>query len=579
MRLVVQTEIPDDENLRRDWNALVERAHEPRVFYTYEWALAVQRAYASALRPLLFLGYRGENDLRGVAALATTPANQRVSFLCATTGDYCDFLSLPEERETFITAVLLELRKRNCGEIALTNLPRNSVSAPGLHQAAERSHYFHFVRTAYMCAQVSLKMLKRQGQGKIGLPRKRMVHRFLAAMGREGLVRLEHARSWDVVEPLLPTFTKTHVARFLSTGRLSNMISSERRMFLGELARQLSKTHWLALTRLQVGEKTAAWHYGFQFAGTWCWYQLTFDGAMGKYSPGFCLLSKMIEEAADNPVFHTVDLGLGTEEYKEQLANGKRETVYVTLNASRLRHISQLLRHHTAAALKKQPLAERGTRSLLASYDKLKRRLRRGGILDTCRWAAKRLRNSIAGRDEVFFYDLTDPDPALPTMAGVCLRPLDLNALAMAAMQNETDEGTLAYLLRCARHLRIDQWEGFALVNDAGEFLHFAWAGPFDGFYCSEVAAVLNSPAPDSILLFDSWTPVSRRGKQYYSSTIALVAKRLLSEGKRSWIFSASTNLSSVGALRKAGLKRCFSVIRYRVLWWQRVVQEKLASN
>jgi hypothetical protein len=185
----------------------------------------------------------------------------------------------------------------------------------------------------------------------------------------------------------------------------------------------------------------------------------------------------------------------------------------------------------------------------------------------------------MAGQDEVFFYEITNPDPALLNMAGVCLRPLDLNALAAAAMQNENDEGTLAYLLRCVRHLRIENCKGFALVNSSGEFLHFTWVGPFERFHCSEVAAALKSPVSDSVLLFDSWTPVSRRGKQHYSTTIAMVATRLLSEGKRSWIFSASTNMSSVEALKKAGFKRCFSVIRYRVLWWQRVVQEKLASN
>ena len=55
VRLVVLQEIPEDANLRQQWNALVQRVDQPQVFYTYEWSLAVQRAYHAMLRPLLFL--------------------------------------------------------------------------------------------------------------------------------------------------------------------------------------------------------------------------------------------------------------------------------------------------------------------------------------------------------------------------------------------------------------------------------------------------------------------------------------------------------------------------------------------
>jgi hypothetical protein len=145
-------------------------------------------------------------------------------------------------------------------------------------------------------------------------------------------------------------------------------------------------------------------------------------------------------------------------------------------------------------------------------------------------------------------------------------------------MQNENDDGTLAYLLRCAEHLRNKEWTGFALVNHEGEFLHFTWAGPFENFHWSELDSNLDPPAPQSLILFDSWTPVSQRGRGYYAPTIAVVADKARAEGKRAWGFSASTNIASVRGLEKAGFKRQFSVMRYRVLWWQRVVQEKLAS-
>ena len=79
-----------------------------QVFYTYEWALAVQRAYRGIMGPLLFLAYEGKS-LVGIVALASDQANV-VSFLCATTGDYCDFLSTPENKPAFVAAVFAELK-------------------------------------------------------------------------------------------------------------------------------------------------------------------------------------------------------------------------------------------------------------------------------------------------------------------------------------------------------------------------------------------------------------------------------------------------------------------------------------
>jgi len=50
---------------------------KPEVFYTCEWALAMQSAYQGALTPLLFLGYQGD-DLVGVVSLATDAAEKSV---------------------------------------------------------------------------------------------------------------------------------------------------------------------------------------------------------------------------------------------------------------------------------------------------------------------------------------------------------------------------------------------------------------------------------------------------------------------------------------------------------------------
>jgi hypothetical protein len=97
LRLVLHREIPEDDRLACQWNVLVPQMESPEVFYTYEWALAVSRAYGSSVAPLLILAY-DQDSLVGVVALATDGMRRGTFFLTSTTADYCDFISSPANR-------------------------------------------------------------------------------------------------------------------------------------------------------------------------------------------------------------------------------------------------------------------------------------------------------------------------------------------------------------------------------------------------------------------------------------------------------------------------------------------------
>jgi CelD/BcsL family acetyltransferase involved in cellulose biosynthesis len=569
-------EVPEDASLRHQWNALVLGAEKPQVFYTYEWALAVFRAYHAMLRPLLFLAYDENDSLCGVAALATDPDGQRVSFLCATTGDYCDFVSCIEKRGAFVGYVLAELTKRNISDISLANLPADSATVAAIAGNASRYGYHSFMRTGYVCAQVSLASLERRGGAKPVLPRKKMLRRFLNMMGRENPVRLDHARSQDAVEAVLPQLMQAHVARFLVTGRISSMARAERRIFLSELGKLLSEPGWVVLTRMMAGEKVLSWNYGFQFQGTWFWYQPTFDSELEKYSPGFCLLAKVIEEAAENPAFKTVDLGLGAEEYKERFANQTRETLFVTLKSSVLAHYREIVRYRVATMVKASREVEEKVRLMMSVLQRTKQHHGRLGTAELLQSLGRRLWSGLWAGTEVFFYEWSRA--ILPRSGALQLRPLDLGLLAAAVTEYVDDEETLAYLLRAAQRLRSGTAEGFVLADGAGKPLHFAWLTGFDGFFLSELNARVKPSSPADLMLFDCWTPVTLRGRGHYGQAIELIADRAEAAGKRPWIFSAATNAASVRGLSKAGFEKRYSLLRKKVLWWQRVTGHPAVS-
>jgi len=60
LRIVLQRHVPEETHLQVQWNALIERMESPEVFYTHEWALAMQRSYGSVLVPFVVLAYEGE---------------------------------------------------------------------------------------------------------------------------------------------------------------------------------------------------------------------------------------------------------------------------------------------------------------------------------------------------------------------------------------------------------------------------------------------------------------------------------------------------------------------------------------
>jgi CelD/BcsL family acetyltransferase involved in cellulose biosynthesis len=564
LRLVVLQNIPEEEKLRQEWNALAKSMDRPQVFFTFEWALAVQRAYGSTLHPLLFLAYENE-QLIGVAALADE--GERISFLTATTGDYCDFLGLPQHRAEFVNKVLDGLRRRGARKITLTNLPADSDSVSAIAAGARSSGFRHFARTAYICAQVSFSRLEKAKDGMPTAPGQKRLRRLTKAVAGEGAVTFDHGRSWNTVAPVLPEFFQAHVGRFLEIGRISNNANAHRRIFLEEVGKLMSASDWLVLSRMKVGGEPVAWHYGFQFEDNWFWYQPTFDSRLEKHWPGFCLLTQVIQDAIRNPAIARLDLGLGSEAYKAKFANDSRETLCVNLNRSWIDHWGTIFRYRLAEHVRTHPSLDSHIASLRRAFRGLKSRQRSDGLKRTLRWIAWRLFSLLWKRDEVIFYEWESCRTQSLDRDDYEIRPLTLRELAMATMEY-SDEATQNYLLRSAKRLREPFLRGFVLARPEGCAVHFAWTAPLNGFQCAELNTTLQAPE-SHLLLFDCWTPPVWRHRGYYGKAIRTIAGQLQESGKSPWIFSASNNAASIQGILQAGFQRRYSLVRKRLFGFE----------
>jgi CelD/BcsL family acetyltransferase involved in cellulose biosynthesis len=571
LQVILHREIPEDDGaLRRQWNKLVFQMESPEVFYTYEWALAVQRAYRSSMLPLMMLAYE-RDSLVGVAALATGVTKASAFFLAASTADYCDFVCSPGRRNEFIQAVLAELRKLGMRMLTLANIPADSATARGLQAAAHNQGYYHFARPAYSCARVVMGSSQQRQEIKQSMLPRRKIRRYLQAMQKQGPVTLSHLKNWESIDEALTCFTTAHVARFLILGSVSNLARPARRHFLSQLARLLSDSGWIVLTRLMIAEKPVAWNYGFQFCGSWFWYQPTFDSRLEEFSPGFCLLSKIVSEACDNPEISVVDMGLGAEGYKTRLATSSRQSLHVTLTTSLGRHVHGVTRHRLSTAAKTSPGIEHGIRSVVSRIAPIRQSLRVSGISRFAAWVAKFVWAKLFGCEEVLFYEWCEGGNVnfhQELSRDVNLEDIDLELLAAATMHYVDDRETLDYLLLCVKRVRSGDAQGFALVTDEGVPLQFCWASPFEEFHIAALNMKLTAPSPHAVMLFEFWTPVSRRGRGYYEMTAQLVAEQFRRRCKSIWTFSVASSLSSVRGVEKSGFQRRYSLIRRNILLW-----------
>lgn len=368
MRITLSTEIPD--SIGPQWNALLDRMERPEVFYTHEWALAVSRAYQSSIKPLLFLAH-DQDDLIGLVALATDRSRAQTFFLCSTTADYCDFISSENCRAEFVVAVLSELNRLQLPTLVIANLPADSATARILSPAASISGRFAFSRPAYNCARIHLGSPGRRQAALSNTSAQKPIRYSLRRLEKQGLLAAEHITSWEQIQEALPGFIDAHIARFKSTDRQSNLTDPARQVFLRELAYLLSPKGQIVLSRLLCGGRPIAWNYGFQFRGSWFYYQPTFDAEWRQFSPGICLLAKIVEAACDDPSIKLLDLGLGAEEYKQRFSTGARQTLHATVTRSARHRLRVATRYHLASAIKSSAYLNHWVRRLLHRPDSI----------------------------------------------------------------------------------------------------------------------------------------------------------------------------------------------------------------
>ena len=312
--------IPQEQRIRDEWNALVHEMERPEVFYTCEWAMAVEQAYRASMKPLLLLAHEGETL---VAWWRWPPTTRKSKFLsCAGTPLTIAISSvLRRDGRSSWRRFSRELSKLHMPILRLANLPADSATSRIMKDAAGQHGYQVFSRPAYQCAQIALGSAAERQELKQSVVKRKAFRSNIKGLEKTAPVTMDHLTQWNAIQPNLPRFVEAQVARFLAGGRASNLASAERQNFLAALAELLSSAGWLVLTRLLVGDEPVAWNYGFQFAGSWFYYQPTFDARWRQFSPGFLPADQDGRAGCADPGNTFVGSGTGGRGLQESLCH------------------------------------------------------------------------------------------------------------------------------------------------------------------------------------------------------------------------------------------------------------------
>jgi len=578
LRVEVFEEVPEDVGLANSWNRIAARMERPEIFYTWEWAMSASRAFAGTLRPLVLLVYEAD-QLRGIATLATgLGSHQEAFFLTASTADYCDFVSEPEERGEVLAAIFGELQLLGITDLVLANVPADSATLQTLPNVVRAEGFHCSNRAAYRCPVISLEPdSARRGVAQLAETKE---NPGLKSLAKLGCVKVTHLTG-PAAEEDVPKIVRAHIARFMATHRVSPLLRPERRLFLGELASRLGRAGWLKISRLEVDGQPVAWNYGFQFMGCWFWYLPTFETKYERHSPGSCLLQLLVREASGNTGVKRLDFGLGGEPYKHRFANTGYETRYLELSRSSVRHVTSVGGYWLGAGAKKFPAIERQLRKTRDRARIFYERVHESGLGVIAGNAARRAATRIQSDDEILLFEASATEKE--DVAPMSLAPLDWDGLAQAAIFYEDDGDTLQCLMRYGERLRRRRGPmGFGLQTPDGSKVHFLSIANVDGFHVAEidyklrVAGESGSGADPTgsafarfgvdpvapAMIFDCWTPAAHRGQGFYGMAVRQAACLLESQGRRAWIFSAAANEASIRGILKAGFIHRFSLGR-----------------
>jgi CelD/BcsL family acetyltransferase involved in cellulose biosynthesis len=329
-----------------DWDELVANSTSDFIFQTSCWLRACIDTYGNPARVLIPEIRRSG---RLVAAAAFRERDGIIEFAGIDRSDMCDLLlsrELDDDDAIEAANALLSAVRKASKRFRYFLLARVPVENHTVRRLLDpRFHQYPRLRCRMVAPSMDMSVAA-------AMLRKKSLRRHENSLKQVGkLESYTHSRAADII-PDLDEFFAQHIDRWAHTRTPSLFLEARNREFYRRVIENLDLSGWLRFTVLRLDGQMVAAHFGWLYAGRFCWYKPTFDIDRKKFSPGEVLLKRAIEQAqADHA--EEFDFLLGSEAYKRRFSTRERELVSLEIYPSWFAATAMRVRRGTSHRLRR----------------------------------------------------------------------------------------------------------------------------------------------------------------------------------------------------------------------------------
>lgn len=326
---------PELEQIRPEWNALLESCSDASIFQTPEWLSAWWQAYGEqkSLQALIFTNAQGKTV--GIAPLYVEQTNffglplKSLRLVGAGSGDSdaLDFITAPGyERHCAETFLAWLANESKCDLCALETLPQASLVGQHIAELMnEKGQLYSEIQPNFF---IALPPTWREYLDRLESSFRPLLTRYpkrLQSRYRVSIVRCEQEQELDAN---LQTLFALHQMRWTGQGEPGAFSSAERRDFYFRMSRALLERGWLEFWLLALEDETVAAQFCFRYGNTVYLLQEGFHPKYAAEKIGYALRAHVLEELIKSGATRYDFLG-GADSYKAKYAS--RQGSYLTL--------------------------------------------------------------------------------------------------------------------------------------------------------------------------------------------------------------------------------------------------------
>ena len=326
------------EELRDEWNELLENSASDCLFLTWEW-LYTWWKHLSEDRRLRIVTARRNGVLVAIAPFALRSRRWRrllpfpaLEFLGTglVGSDYLDIvIRRGEER-----GVLPELAKALAGGkvmLDLSSVKGTNAHAAGLVAAMTQSGWFSAHIRTDVCPFIDLSGHDWESYlAGLGRAHRYNLRRRLRSLEKRWELRFEPVRSEEQRAAAMHSLVALHGRRWRARGRPGAFHTPALAAFHEEMSRLALERGWLRLYVLRLDGKPAAALYGFLYHGVFYFYQSGFDPDYHRHSVGLVTMGLAIKSAIEEGA-NIYDFLRGNEPYKSLWTHTNRQLMRLQL--------------------------------------------------------------------------------------------------------------------------------------------------------------------------------------------------------------------------------------------------------